>query len=46
MKNKGTKSKKKFEFPKSSGIPGLFGGGKMTKEKGEEPEVEIKKKKK
>jgi len=44
---KKAKSKKKFEFPKSSGIPGLFGGGKMPKGKDEaEPEVDLKKKKK
>ena len=45
MKNKGTKSKKKFEFPKSSGIPGLFGGGKMSSKKEPEIEIEVKKKK-
>jgi hypothetical protein len=48
MKKKPNPSKKKFSLSSySSGIPGLFGGGKMKKEKDEEAlEVEVEKKKK
>ena len=45
MKKKIPGKKAKFNLPTGKGIPGLFGGGKMSSKKEEEPEVEIKKKK-